>query len=110
MNLVRKLNIAKIIVIGDSRQVIQKMNNGSNRGMIKYKIIYERIQHIFGETQASYIDIQRGNNAEVDKLTNQGVKLGMGMSKENDTLPKLLHVSKEVMDSRVPPWATQVIC
>ena len=49
MYLVRKINLAKIIVIGDSRQVINKMENGSNRGMIKYKIIYKRIQHISRE-------------------------------------------------------------
>ena len=92
MYLVRKINIAKIIVIGDLTKLIHKMNNRSNRGIIKYKIIYERIQHIFGETQDSYIQIIRGNNVEVDKLTNQGFKIGMGMAKVNETLSNSFYV------------------
>ena len=55
MYLVRKISIAKIIVIGDSSKAIYKMNNKSNRGIIKSKIIYERIQHISEETKDSYI-------------------------------------------------------
>ena len=37
MNLLRKLNITKIIVLGDSKQVIHKMNNGNNRDRLKLK-------------------------------------------------------------------------
>ena len=55
MYLVRKINITKIIVIGDLTKLIHKMNNRSNRGIIKSKIIYERIQHISEETKDSYI-------------------------------------------------------
>ena len=79
-------------MIGDLRQVINKMDNGRNRGMIKSKRIYERIQHISGETQDSYIRILRGNNAEVDKLENQGVNIGMGMTKVNETLSNNFYV------------------
>ena len=86
MYLVRKINITKIIVIGDLTKLIHKMNNRSNRGIIKSKIIYERIQHISRENQDSYIQIIRGNNVEADKLTNQGFKIGMGMTKVNETL------------------------
>ena len=94
MYLVRKINIAKIIVIRDSRKVIHKMNNRSNKGIIKSKIIYECIQHISGETQDSYIHIIRGNNAEVDKITNQGFKTGMGMTKVNETLSNIFMLLK----------------
>ena len=86
MYLVRKINITKIIVIGYLTKLIHKMNNRSNRGIIKSKIIYERIQHISGENQDSYIQIIQGNNVEADKLTNQGFKIGMGMTKVNETL------------------------
>ena len=92
MYLVRKINITKIIVIGDLTKLIHKMNNRSNRGIIKSKIIYEHIQHISGETQDSYIHIIRGNNAEVDKLTNQGFKIGMGMTKVNENLSNIFYV------------------
>ena len=74
------------------RQVINKMDNGRNRGMIKSKIIYEHIQHISRETQDSYIRILRGNNVEVDKLENQGVNIGMGMTKVNETLSNNFYV------------------
>ena len=94
--LVRKINIAKIIVIRDSRKVIHKMNNRSNKGIIKSKIIYECIQHISRETQDSYIHIIRGNNAEVDKLTNQGFKIGMGMTKVNETLSNIFLCSLRI--------------
>ena len=92
MYLVRKISIAKIIVIRDSRKVIHKMNNRSNKGIIKSKIIYECIQHISGETQDSYIHIIRVNNAEVDKLINQGFKIGMGMTKVNENLSNIFYV------------------
>ena len=44
MNLLRKLNITKIMVFGDSKQVIQKMNNESSRGIVKTIRIYKCIQ------------------------------------------------------------------
>ena len=68
------------------------MENEINRGMIKSKIIYERIQHISEEAQYSYIHILWGNNAEVDKLENQGVNSGMGMAKVNETLSNSFYV------------------
>ena len=44
INLLRELNITKMIVVGDSKQVIHKMINGNNKGMVKIKRIYEHIQ------------------------------------------------------------------
>ena len=57
------------------------MNNGNSRGMIKTKRIHERIQQISGEVQATYIHILRGDDLEVNKLENQGAKLGIGSIK-----------------------------
>ena len=92
MNLLRQLNITKIIVIGDSKQVIQKMNNGNIRGMIKTKRIHECTQQVFGEVQASYIHILRRNNSEVNKLANQGAKLGIGSIKVRGILTNYFYV------------------
>ena len=44
LELARQLKITKIVVLGDSKQVIHKMNNGYNKGAIKIRIIYERIR------------------------------------------------------------------
>ena len=90
--LVKPLGIRKITVIGDSKQVIQRMNSKSNKGMVKTNRIYKRIQQISGQIQASYFHILRSNNVEADKLENKGVKLGIGMSKVNETPPKLFYV------------------
>ena len=60
--------------------------------MVKSDRIYKQIQQIFRETQASYFHILKSNNVDADKLANQGVKLGLGMSKVNKTPPKLFHV------------------
>ena len=92
MNLVRQLNITKIMVLGDSKQVIQKMNNESRRGMVKTRRIYERIQQVSGEVHVSYSHILRGNNSEADTLTNQGVKLKIGSAKVNGMLSNYFHV------------------
>ena len=92
MNLLKQLNITKIIVFGDSKQVIHKMNNGNNRGMVKIKRIYERIQQVAREVQVSYIHILRGNNSEVDKLENQGAKLRIGSTKVKTILSNYFYV------------------
>ena len=68
------------------------MNNKSKKGMAKTKIIYKRIQQIFGETLASYLHILRSNNVQDENMANKGVKLGIGMSKVNENPPKLFYV------------------
>ena len=92
MNLLRQLNITKIIVLRDSKQVIHKKNNGNNRGMVNIKRIYERIQQVFGEVQVSYIHILRGNNSEGDKLSNQSAKLRIGSTKVKGILSNYFYV------------------
>ena len=57
MNLARQLNISKIIVLGDSKQIIYKMNNDYNKGVVKIKIIYERIRQVTANTQVTYLHI-----------------------------------------------------
>ena len=37
MNLARELNISKITILGNSKQVIYKMNNGYSKAMVKIK-------------------------------------------------------------------------
>ena len=92
MNLIRQHKIAKIIVIGDSKQVIHKMNNGYNKGMVKIKRIYECVQQVIAEVQVSYIHILRGNNSEADKLENQGAKLRIGSTKVKGNLSNFFYV------------------
>ena len=39
INLARQLNISKFTVLGDSKQVIHKMNKGFSKGVVKIKRI-----------------------------------------------------------------------
>ena len=92
MNVIRQLNISKITILGDSKQVIHKMNNGYSKGMVKIKRIYECAQQVIAEVQVSYIHILRGNNSEADKLENQGAKLRIGSTKVKGILSNYFYV------------------
>ena len=78
MNLARELNISKITILGNSKQVIYKMNNGYNKGVVKIKRIYKCIHQVPAKYQVSYLHVLQGNNSKVDKLANQGAKLKIG--------------------------------
>ena len=92
LELAKQLNITKIIVLGDSKQVVYKMINGYNKGVVKIRRINERIQQVTANTQVSYIHILRGNNSEANKLANQGAKLKMGFSKGKGNLNNIIYV------------------
>ena len=72
-------NIAKIIVFGDPKHVIQKMRKGYNHGVVNCKRMYDRICCNNLALHASYYHILGGNNFIVDKLANQGVKKILGL-------------------------------
>ena len=59
LELAKHLKITKITVLGDSKQVIHRMNNGYNKGAIKIRRIYERIQQVSANAQVSYFHIFR---------------------------------------------------
>ena len=81
----KQLKIAKITILGYSKQVIHKIINGYNKGPIKIQRIYEGIRQVSVNDQVSYFHILRGNNSDAYKLENQGAKLKMGISKGKGT-------------------------
>ena len=92
MNLARQLNISKIVVLGDSKQVIHKMNNGFSKGVIKIKRIHNCIRQVTASVEVSYLHILRGHNSEADKLANQGAKLKIGTSKVKGNINNICYV------------------
>ena len=92
LELAKQLKITKINVLGDSKQVIYKMNNGYNKGEIKIRRIYEPIRQVSANAQVSYFHILRGNNSDTDKLANQGAKLKMRFSKVKGNLNNIIYV------------------
>ena len=92
LELVKQLNITKIIVLGDSKQVIYKMINDYNKGAIKIKRIYECIRQVTANAQVSYLHILWGNNSETNKMENQGVKLKMASTKVEGNLNHIFYV------------------
>ena len=53
LEMAKQLKINKITILGDSKQVIHKMNNGYDKGEIKTRIIYEHIQQVSANVQVS---------------------------------------------------------
>ena len=80
LDLVRQNKIIKVVVMGDSKQVIQKMTSGYNQGAVKIRRIYEWVQEIFANIQISFCHILRSNNSKADNLANQGAKLKIGLA------------------------------
>ena len=67
--------IRKSIVIGDSRQVIQKMRHGYVKGKNRCKRIFKRISLINDIGEIMYPHLLWDNNEVVGNLANKGAKL-----------------------------------
>ena len=79
MELVKKENIIKVIVFGDSKQIIHKMRKGYKSGATNCKKLYKRIIRISTTLHVTYYHILRKNNGLVDKMANHGVKNKLGI-------------------------------
>ena len=69
-----KLNIEKEIILGDYRQVIQKMRRGYNNG----NIICRRISDFMARKELSFVHILRKNNGKTGSLANKGARHDIG--------------------------------
>ena len=79
LELVKKENIKKIIVFGDSKQIIQKMRKGYNSCATNCKRLYEHIRKMGTTLHDTYYQILRKKNGLADKMENQGVKNKLGI-------------------------------
>ena len=86
LDLVRKKNITNVIVLGDLKQVIQKMRSGYSQGVVRIRRIYDLVCHLSVNLQITYFHILRGNNFEANNLANQGAKLEMGLALIKDQI------------------------
>ena len=92
MDLVKQNKITKVIVMGDSKQVIHKMTAGYNQGVVKIRRIYEWVRQISANMQIAFYHILISNNSEEDNLANQGAKLKIGLSIVKGHLKKIIYV------------------
>ena len=72
--LIKKENTNKIIVFGDSKQIIQKVRNGRNVGATNCSRLYNRIIGMSSNLQVTYYHILRQKNSLAEKMANKGVK------------------------------------
>ena len=92
LDLVRQNKIINVTVLGDSKQVIQKMTSGYNHGAVKIRRIYERVRQISANIQITFYHILRSDNSEVDNLANQGAKLKIGLAIIKGHIKKINYV------------------
>ena len=71
-------SITRLIILGDSHQVILKMRIGYPTGSIKCKRMHSRIQRLHLPESTYYYHILRENNAKADKMANKGASLSQG--------------------------------
>ena len=79
IDLVQKENINRVIVFGDSKQIIQKVRNGHIDGAINCSHLHKRIIKMSSSLEISYYHILRKNNSLADKMANKGVKNKIGI-------------------------------
>ena len=83
LDLINALTIPRLMVFGDSRQVIYKMIHGYPTGSINCKRLYDRISsHL--SSQVEFFHILRANNVLMHALANQGALLPQGYISIND--------------------------
>ena len=92
LDVVKQYKITKVLVMGDSKQVIHKMTAGYNQGVVKIRRIYERVRQISANMQISFYHILISNNSEEDNLANQGAKLKIGLSIVKGHLKNCIYV------------------
>ena len=71
-------SISKLLVFGDSRQVILKMQSGYSKGSIRCKKNYDRITLLNIPPHVLFLHILRGNNGQVNNLENIGDSMPQG--------------------------------
>ena len=79
MDIVKKENIRKIVVFGDSKQIIQKMRKGYNLGAANCKRLYNHISINNNTLHTAYYHILRKDNAFADKMEDQRTKYNLGI-------------------------------
>ena len=71
-------SITRLIILGDSRQVILKMKTGYPTGSIKCRRLHSRIHQLHLPDNIEYYHILRENNAKADIMANKGASLSQG--------------------------------
>ena len=79
VEIIAKLGISRIVIIGDSMQVIQKMQTGYKNGNIRCKRIHRKIFQISSKIKISPFHILQENNGDADLLANKGALLEPGL-------------------------------
>ena len=68
-------SITRLIILGDSRQVILKMKIGYPTGSIKCRRLHSRIQQLHLPESIEYSHILKENNAKEEIMENKGASL-----------------------------------
>ena len=79
LEIVTELKIPCLMVIGDSKHVIQKMCRGYTKCTSNCKMIYKHISHLNKPPLISLYHVKRENNGIVDKIANKGARNEQGM-------------------------------
>ena len=84
--------ITRLLIFGDSRQVILKMKTGYTLGSIKCRRLHSRITQLHLPESMDYYHILRANNAKADTMENKGVVLPQGTILSNDDEASFKHI------------------
>ena len=78
LELIYSVSTSKLLVFGDSHQVIQKMQSGYSKASIKCKKKNYRITLLNLSPQVLFLHILRENNGQANKLANIGASMFQG--------------------------------
>ena len=77
MEILANTDHSRIVIFGDSRQVIYKMINGYTSSSIKCRQLYDKIIPVLSNNYELY-HILHANNASADALANIGASFPQG--------------------------------
>ena len=84
-------DLSKIVIFGDSRQVILKMINGYTSSSIKCRRLHDKIIPLMSKSY-EFFHILLTNNSAVDALANMGASLPQGQISLNGQVPHLIPI------------------
>ena len=86
LDLINVRAISRLLIFGDSRQVILKMITGYSSGAINYRILFDIIK-LLTMGSIEFFHILKENNAQADTLYNVGASLPQGLISIDNSAP-----------------------
>ena len=88
LHLIRSKKLRKVLIFGDSRNVIYKLINGYPIGAVKCRRLFDKAKLLMSQSYEDF-HILRHNNIAADSMSNLGTRLPQGHYSQDGNHPYL---------------------